>query len=75
MDEQLIKDILLASFPGSEIHLKDLTGGKDHWHLTIKAKEFKGLSLVEQHRSIYRVLTPYMNKEIHALAISSSSMD
>ena len=65
-----------ARLPGAEIHFVphpsadvravDMTGGGDHWQVSIKAEEFKGKSLVEQHQradgsvAIPEALRPYL---------------
>jgi stress-induced morphogen len=71
MDPQLIKDQLMQHFPDATIKLKDLTGGGDHWSLEISSAAFNGKSLVQQHQLVYRALQHWINKEIHALALST----
>ena len=57
--------------PTAEIRATDLTGGGDHWQLVVRAPEFKGKSLVEQHQMIYQALGDMMRQEIHALALDT----
>jgi stress-induced morphogen len=75
LDPKEIEAILQAAFPGAQIRLSDMTGGGDHWQLEIKAKEFSGASLVEQHKMIYSALGDLMKEKIHALAINSSPLE
>ncbi len=42
-----------------------------HFRLIIVSSNFEGLSLIERHRLIYKVLDSMMKKEIHALSISA----
>lgn len=72
LDQQQLTELLNAAFPGAEIKAMDLTGGGDHWSVRIAAREFKGLSLVEQHQLVYKALGDLMKKEIHALALDTS---
>ncbi len=60
-----------ASLPTADIKAYDMTGGGDHWQLTIYAKEFDGLSLVEQHQLVYRSLGEWMHGPIHALSLNT----
>ena len=68
-----LQEILENAFPGANIKAHDMTGGGDHWNVTIVAKEFEGLSLVEQHQLVYKALGDLMKEEIHALALNTSS--
>ncbi len=57
--------------PSAEVRAKDLTGGGDHWQVVIKAKEFAGKSLIEQHQMVYKALGDMMKQEIHALSLDT----
>ena len=57
--------------PSAQIKATDLTGGGDHWQLTVRAAEFKGKSLIEQHQMIYKALGEMMRQEIHALSLDT----
>ncbi len=69
--EELTK-ILLNAFPDATVSLKDLTGGQDHWQLSIKSAKFAGLSRVKQHQLVYAALGDLMKETIHALALNTS---
>jgi stress-induced morphogen len=62
---------LKESLPSATIKVHDMTGGGDHWQLQIRASEFRGKSMVEQHRMVYAALGTWMEKEIHALALDT----
>ena len=68
-----LKSLLEQAFPGAEVKAMDMTGGGDHWNVTIVAKEFEGKSLVEQHQLVYKALGDLMKEEIHALALNTSA--
>ena len=57
--------------PSADVKARDLTGGGDHWQVTIRAKEFAGKSLIEQHQMVYKALGELMKKEIHALSLDT----
>ncbi len=71
MHPQKIKDQLLKHFPDAEMKLEDLTGGGDHWRLSIVSQAFCGKSLVAQHQLVYAALHQWLNREIHALALDT----
>lgn len=73
MEAVNLKEILENAFPGAQISAQDLTGGGDHWNVNIVAKEFEGLSLVEQHQLVYKALGDLMKEEIHALALNTKA--
>ena len=52
-------------------HAGSLNGG--HYHLHIVSKCFCGLSLIERHRLIYRLLNDLMHHKIHALSIDAQA--
>eukprot|EP00918_Siedleckia_nematoides_P061282 GHVU01133759.1.p1 GENE.GHVU01133759.1~~GHVU01133759.1.p1 ORF type:complete len:148 (+),score=26.91 GHVU01133759.1:211-654(+) len=45
--------------------------GETHFRLFIEADAFKGLSPLERHRLIYRVLSEELDSKIHALTIQA----
>ena len=59
------------NLPGAEITANDLTGGGDHWQLTIVAEEFKDKGLVQQHQLVYAALGEWMDGPIHALSLDT----
>lgn len=46
-------------------------GGAGHYTVIIQADCFKGLSRIEVHREIYRVLQDMIPEQIHALQIKT----
>ncbi len=55
----------------SHAHSDHFAGSDGHFTLTIRAAKFEGLSKVQQHQMIYKILGDYIgsNKGIHALRI------
>ncbi|MFW7379413.1 MAG: BolA/IbaG family iron-sulfur metabolism protein [Oligoflexus sp.] len=64
---------LKETLPSAEIKAQDLTGGGDHWRVRIVAKEFTGLTMIEQHQLVYKALGEWMHGPIHALSLDTSS--
>ena len=44
-----------------------------HFHVTIAAAAFAGLSAVERHRMVYAAAAELMGRDIHALSIDARS--
>ena len=63
--EKLIKEAI----PDAEITITDLAGDENHYSATIKSKEFKGKTKIEQHKMVYKSLKGKMGNELHALAL------
>ena len=67
-----LRGLLERAFPSGDVDVIDRTGGGDHFHVTVRAGRFDGLSLVEQHRLVYAALaTPLADGTIHELRIST----
>jgi stress-induced morphogen len=75
MNANQIEQRLLEAFPDAKVKATDMTGGGDHWQVTIQSAAFKGLSLVEQHQAVYKALGTWMRREIHALALTTKALD
>tara|TARA_B100000700_G_scaffold18234_1_gene17908 strand:- start:107 stop:337 length:231 start_codon:yes stop_codon:yes gene_type:complete len=65
--EKLIKEAI----PDAEITITDLAGDENHYSATIKSKEFKGKTKIEQHKMVYKSLKGKMGNELHALALNT----
>lgn len=52
-----------------------MTGSKDHFNVMIISKSFEGLSLIEQHRLVYKILDDMITKEIHALQLKTLTLE
>ncbi len=68
-----LQGLLEQGFPDAEhVEVVDRTGGGYHFHVTVAAPVFEGLSLVEQHKLVYDVLAePLADGTIHELRIST----
>lgn len=67
-----IEEKIRQSMPDAKVKATDLTGGGDHWQLTVESKEFKSLSMIQQHQLVYKALGDWMKDKIHALALNTS---
>ena len=67
-----VSDMIKASLPDAEVAVEDLTGGGDHYQVTVVSSQFEGLTLVKQHQLIYGAVRDAMSSEaIHALALKT----
>jgi|TARA_Y100000996_G_scaffold407206_1_gene384529 stress-induced morphogen len=71
MIEKKIEEKLNEALEDAKIFIQDMTGTNDHFNIIIICDVFKGLSLIEQHRLIYNILTDMITKEIHALQLKT----
>ncbi len=75
METRRIREILLQALPGAEVDVQDLTGTADHFQATVVAPQFRGKSRIEQHQLVYGALGPHMQKDIHALALTTRAKE
>ena len=70
---EVLETLLRAAFPEpAHVQVIDRTGGGDHFHVTVVSEQFRGLSLVEQHKLVYEALAaPLADGTIHELRIST----
>jgi acid stress-induced BolA-like protein IbaG/YrbA len=65
-----VEAMIKAGLPGAQVQVQDLTGGGDHYQVTVVASQFEGRSLVQQHQLVYGAVREAMSSEaIHALAL------
>lgn len=68
--QKMIEDAL----PGAEVKLKDLAGDNDHYEAVVKASQFKGKSMVQQHQMVYAAFKGKMGTQLHALALKTYTL-
>ena len=67
-----IVSMIQAEMSDAEVRVNDLTGGGDHFEVTVVSTEFAGRSLVQQHQLVYTAVQTAMSSEaIHALALKT----
>ncbi|MEB3338511.1 MAG: BolA family transcriptional regulator [Leptolyngbyaceae bacterium] len=64
--------MLKAEIPDAQVQIQDLTGGGDHYQVTIVSSVFEGKGRVQQHQVVYGALQQAMKTEaIHALSLKT----
>ncbi|MBW4512631.1 MAG: BolA family transcriptional regulator [Scytonematopsis contorta HA4267-MV1] len=67
-----VEEMIKAELPDAQVQVQDLTGGGDHYQVTVVSEQFAGKRLVQQHQLVYRALQEAMSTEaIHALALKT----
>ncbi|MGH1395022.1 MAG: BolA family protein [Trichormus sp.] len=69
---QQVEAMIKAEMPDAQVQVQDLTGGGDHYQVTVVSSQFAGKGLVQQHQLVYGALRQAMSTEaIHALALKT----
>lgn len=69
---QQVETMIKAQMPDAQVQVQDLTGGGDHYQVTVVSSQFANKGLVQQHQLVYGALQQAMSSEaIHALAIKT----
>jgi stress-induced morphogen len=71
---QQVESMIKAALPDAQVQVQDLTGGGDHYQVTVVSSQFAGKRLVQQHQLVYGALQQAMSTEaIHALALKTQT--
>lgn len=71
-----VVSMIQAEMPDAKVTVNDLTGGGDHYEVTVVSDQFAGLTLVKQHQLVYKAVQSAMTSEaIHALALKTYTPD
>ncbi|MDI2090257.1 BolA/IbaG family iron-sulfur metabolism protein [Commensalibacter oyaizuii] len=73
MNVSEIENRLKEAFPDADIDVGALKNDGRHFYCKVSAKEFIGLSKVQQHQLIYKALGDYLQQDLHALALQTSA--
>ncbi len=69
---QQVEEMIKVQMPDARVQVQDLTGGGDHYQVTVVSSQFDGKGLVQQHQLVYGALQQAMSSEaIHALALKT----
>lgn len=63
-----------AALPGASVQVGTFSGD-DHFEVVVEAPQFKGRSLVEQHRMVYAAVDGLLGSAMHALALKTRVPD
>lgn len=72
VDSNQVEVMIKAGLPDAQIQIQDLTGGGDHYQVTVVSSLFQGKGLVQQHQMVYAALQQALSTEaIHALSLKT----
>ena len=72
MTPEQLKTKILQAYSNANVEVTDMTGGQDHYQVVVEASEFKGLSRIQQHKSVMDIFSAELKSgEIHALTIKT----
>ena len=67
----LIKNTILQALPAATVEVEDTMGDGHHFQATVVAPEFKGKTLLEQHRIVFDSLREALKEAVHALSLKT----
>jgi acid stress-induced BolA-like protein IbaG/YrbA len=72
MSPQQVEEMIKAKLPDAQVQVQDLTGGGDHYQVTVVSSQFADKGMVQQHQLVYGALQQAISSEaIHALALKT----
>ena len=71
IEQKKLEELLENKFPNSKIVIEDLAGDNDHYSVEIVSDMFNGLSRIQQHQLVYKLLDGLMDKELHAMQLKT----
>ena len=63
MEPESVKKLIASGIPDAKIEVIDTTGSKDHFSAVVISSSFEGLSLIDQHKEVYKAVGEHMTKE------------
>lgn len=66
-----IQKRISEALPGSQVEVRDMTGGGDHYDVTVVAEQFEGKAPVARHRMVYAPLQDVLGGALHALKLET----
>lgn len=75
MPMKMLTGLLKKKFPDAIIKIKDMRGDENHYHATIKSKDFNTLSKVQQHKLVYDAIGEHMGTTLHALKLTTLKIE
>lgn len=67
-----IATMIRAGIPDAEVEITDLAGDGDHFAARVTAASFRGMSRVQQTRTVYAALGGRMGTTLHALQLTTA---
>ena len=71
---QEVEERIERALPGARVQVGTFQGA-DHFQALVEAPQFKGKSLVEQHKMVYAALDGLIGGPMHALALKTRVLE
>ena len=72
MEASEIARLIKEAIPDAEVVIEDLRGDGDHYAAHVTAKQFAGMTRIQQHQLVYQALRGKMGDQLHALALQTA---
>ncbi len=69
-----VKGRIESALPGARVQVSTFSGD-DHFQAVVAAPQFKGKSLVDQHRMVYAAVDGLLGNAMHALALKTRVLE
>ena len=67
-----VASLIRSNFQNSRVRVEDMTGTGDHFEIFVTSSEFRGKTLIDQHRMVQKTIQSAMdNGGIHAVRIKT----
>lgn len=74
MTAEEVASFVRNGFPGSRVRVEDMTGTGDHFEIFVTSPEFRGKTLMDQHRMVQKSIQSALDDgSIHAVRIKTLS--
>ncbi|UCH09522.1 MAG: BolA/IbaG family iron-sulfur metabolism protein [Fidelibacterota bacterium] len=70
-----VQTLIEEHLTDAHVQVSDTRGNGSHFKAVVISPHFRGKSLVEQHRMVYKACNDYLKREIHALQIETHTPD
>jgi len=71
IEEAKIIQMLQTAFPDGKISIQDLSGNGNSYAVEVISESFRGKSMIEQHKMVYRALQGKIGPALHALSLQT----
>ena len=72
IDNDSLTALIREALPDADVQIVDRTGTMDHFNVTVRSREFKGKTLLDQHRLVYSAIEPARKDgRVHAVELKT----
>ena len=72
IEDDALTHLIRDRLPDAAVDIVDRTGTMDHFNVTVRSREFKGKTLIEQHHLVYGALKAALKDgRVHAVELKT----